>query len=76
MSLLEELQTKVQSHSKEKCEISTGMSGIPLEKKPLNKKEDNSLITNVSGATLLGALVAGVAGAVVAGIAGYYLLRK
>lgn len=76
MSLLEELQTKVQSHSIDKCEVSYIKNGTPLEKKPLNKKEDNNLVTNVSGATLLGALVAGVAGAVVAGIAGYYFLRK
>lgn len=78
MSLLENLQTKVQGHHISKCEISSSDNSTELEKKPLNtsKKEQDSLITSLSGATLLGALVGGAIGAVVGGVAGYFLLRK
>ncbi len=78
MDLLKELQTKVQNHETTNCPVSFNKNGEELEKKPLNlsEKENSSMLTNLSGATLLGALIGGGVGAVIGGLTGYFLLRK
>lgn len=78
MSLLETLQTKVQRHTIDTCEVPSNLNGYQLEKKPLteSQKEKSTMLTSLSGATLLGALLGGAVGAVIGGVAGYFLLRK
>lgn len=79
--LLVKLQQKVQEKPSSEIECSREGSNVSIsEKKPPKQLEEkiitSGMISTVSGATLLGAVVGGIVGAAVAGVIGYTLTAK